>query len=85
MNIHNWFYPQILLLAWFAWRIVSQFRRLSEKKAEVRASIEQDHRYTFAFMSDELKSSLETIAVIIAITAVYAPALALVYLGGFFK
>lgn len=82
IDVTHWYYPQILTLIWFAWRLTSQTRKClsMEHRRQIRAkSNAQEH------LSDNTLATIENIAAPLAVISVYGPPLMFLYLGGFFS
>lgn len=82
IDVTHWYYPQIFVLIWFAWRGFTQLKKCLSKKhrMEVRAT----SRAT-AYLSERTLTMIENVAAPSAFIAIYGPCLLFLYLGGFFS
>lgn len=86
IDISHWYYPQILVLLWFAWRFCCQVYRCTRKetRAEIHAQVMEKDAPGYRYMDDKTAHALQTFAAVAAVLTIYGPCLLLLYLGGFF-
>lgn len=82
IDVTHWYYPQIFMVLWLAWRFFSQLRKClsKEHRAHIRARSPATN-----VLSERTLTMIENVAAPFAVLTVYGPCMLLLYLGGFFS
>lgn len=82
IDITHWYYPQIFVILWFAWRVFVNVRKNVTKDWRIKIRAES---YSSRFLSDRVLTVTENLAACVALLVVYGPCLLFLLLGGFFS